>query len=423
MTQIPFFKFDGKSWKPHNSVTQEVELEQFSLTVWNILFKTLKEKYTSEKNLEIIKKGVSFSEKEMEEIHNFIKNDPSKDTFEDFLSSKSELDRKVALILIETLKISNEKAAEYIRYIPKDLLMEVFKFILLWEMSNNIYFTNQKLCKDLGLLFHSTIETKIFNIQEAVAIFGFYQTSSYNQAYLIDHHERFKLQAQELKELNSDVIILCEFQIQHLQYLMEQDWVQKNYYLSEITFDGVKVENYTGKVSDMSFILTKLPFKGAYQIIDKHGSGKGFIQLKLWNDFSIFGCHLMAYDERQEIRKKQLNDIISFDSKFIIGGDFNIHNEVDEENLLKLDIYDFKKVYENEKEYFTFDGANNSLVDFIYLYVERRRMPLDRIISNKDLKFKPEFIKFIGTKEHQFGKLKAHLSDHFGLHTLLKRVN
>lgn len=416
---IPFYKFNGKEWKSYEKYEGNLFISEFSVTFWNILFQLPKIKIKKE-NLEKIEKGIQFSEEEVKEIDELIHNDLTKKEFKDFLESKN-IERKLSLFIIKILEKSFEKTLEYIESVPKKLLGEAFKIILLYQISNETYFKNNKFCKDFGKLFHYSIEQlKKFDIIEAVSIFSCYQISYYTQGYLMDHEERFKHQANELKELNSDVIILCEFQIVHLKYLMEQEWVKNNYFLSDITFDGKNLENFKTNSLDFSIMLTKLPFQSAHLIVDRWGEGKAYVQLKLWNDISIFGLHLMAFDQYQETRMNQLRDVISLSDKFIIGGDFNIHNDIDEENLKKLDILDFKDVYPKDKEYITFDGTQNSLIEFIYLYAEKRKMALDRIISSKNLNFKPEFLKLIGTKEYQFGRLNTHLSDHYGLYTVLK---
>jgi hypothetical protein len=408
--KTPFFKFDGNQWKEIYQTNKETPTN-FSLTVYNVLFEQEK-KSLSEESLSKINEAKEYPKELFQTMSQIL------ETKDYLLNLKKVKDSFLKVSLVFYL-LSKEKEIEkfdgIIKTVDKKILLEGYQHVLWHALSSNLYFNNKERLKNLSELLNHCVVKNYMNLNDAVKQFASGNISHFTQSFWINHKERFAKQVELLKELKSDCFILCEIVPSHVKVLMEQDWVRSDYHLSDIYENNFS----NSKNSYITLIMTKLPFKET-NLLRSQQWGNEFIQLKLWNDFSIFGAHTTAYDKYSEIRKFQLKQMISVDDDFLVGGDLNIHNEVDEMNIVELGLLDvWNFLYPNE-ECVTFDSEENSLIQLIYLFCEKRKMQLDRVLIPKKSKIVPEMMKVIANEHVIFGDLKCCLSDHYGLQTQFK---
>jgi tyrosyl-DNA phosphodiesterase 2 len=405
--QIPFFKFTENQWKEIYQTNQETPTK-FSLTVYNVLFEQEK-KSLSKESLNNINEAKEYPKELLQTFSEILKN-------KNYLLNLKKIQDSSIKVSILFYLLSKEKEIEkfdeIIKTVDKKYLLGGYQHVLWHALSSNLYFENQQRLKNLSELLNHCVVKNYMNLNDAVKQFASGDISHYTQAFWIDHKERFLKQVELLKELQSDCYILCEIVPSHVNVLMEQDWVRKDYYLSDIFHKNFS----NSKKSYITLMMTKLPFKNAKILRSEHW-GNEFIQLKLWNDFNIFGAHTTAYDKYSEIRKFQLKQMMSNEVDFVIGGDLNIHNEIDEENIIELGLIDVWNFLYPDEECITFDSDENSLIQLIYLFCEKRKMQLDRVLMPKKSKIVPQMMKVIAKEHIEFGNLKCCLSDHFGLQT------
>ncbi|MEM7183288.1 MAG: hypothetical protein AAF518_20415 [Spirochaetota bacterium] len=380
--EIPFWQYESSTgnWKPIFSVvTQDGLPEELSLSIYNILFQLPK------KNVKV---------ETLQRIQNFP-------------ASMQELP-SLTRLLIEKVEQSQEQCLSELQTASKKDALESFAQVFLYELKNNTFTKQPKLSEAIGKLWNQCVQGGLWTIQEAVALFQEYQIGIYCQAYCIDHQERFRKQMQLFQEVSSGIFILCEVGGAHVREMMQNPFIQDNYLLSHCIFSEEEKENFWGR--NVVLYRKGLPLQKAYELNLEDRAF--YVQVRIAEKLDVFAVHTSAYDLQTERRKKQLQQTLSFSSYPIVGGDLNIHNAMDEKNLLELGLCDCSDTLENP---ITFDGDGNSLTQYIYLHCERRQMKLDRILYAEQIPYRLQAVERIATQEYSYGGITAHLSDHFGL--------
>ena len=221
---------------------------------------------------------------------------------------------------------------------------------------------------------------------------------------ITDTKYRLPIICQYLEEYNTDIICLQEITIKMKQYIMKQEFIQKNYY---ITSNEPKIYG--------QMILTK--FKPLSQnLVTLNGNHmKKYLHLLFTNNkeekIELYNIHFTSDDQinSEEKRDIQINQILSQirNDKVILLGDFNSEFKIDMFN----DVWDILK---SNEDGFTFDYMENELTNKVTKRFNRTR--IDKILF-KDLKPLSVDIVF----KDPINKIYA--SDHFGLLSKLSLVD
>eukprot|EP01080_Neovahlkampfia_damariscottae_P007542 gene7542-11866_t len=231
---------------------------------------------------------------------------------------------------------------------------------------------------------------------------------------LIYTEKRIPIILKHFSILNADIIGLQEVTSPFLQELLKDEFIQKNYYISDIK--GNTVDPFG------QLLLTKIPLKELYFI--KFSTYKSFLQGTFEindEDFSISIIHLTS-DKSKDYQKKryeQIETVIKYTKEIknqIIFGDFNFGDEETvNDNLLQM-FNDCWKLKHYDSPGFTFDPKLNELANTTSVKKKQRR--LDRVLfssKNDILNLNDISIVF----DEKFDK-KFFMSDHFGLFTKFK---
>jgi len=233
---------------------------------------------------------------------------------------------------------------------------------------------------------------------------------------LIHSDIRFPAIFETLANMNVDVIGLQEVTNNFLQNLIATEWVQKDYFLSEISMEGTY-----GQV-----ILSKYPFQVQKMYLEdpskkKNSKDKGKMVVlgKMEINQRLLGIaviHLTSNRSRDASAKRQwqyntISDWIqTFEctENFIIG-DFNVGDET--RLSLRTTYSDAWKTLKFKEEGHTYDPNNNPLakVTAISYYSGR----FDRILVDS-ASWNPKDISLFGTEPIQSDK-QLLLSDHYGV--------
>lgn len=259
--------------------------------------------------------------------------------------------------------------------------------------------------------------------------------------YITCDKERHLYQLSKLlPSLKTDLIGLSEVTENYIHLILQQDWIQKDYFI----FNPYKKGGYFG-----NFIISKLPvrFYAMNNLIFK----RIIIGLIILDHkrpekcLLIISAHLTAFEKNYEKRKSQLKVMIESirnynneedefsiyfknavkNNNIIIMGDLNFHLTNETNYIYENDFIDlWLESNQNHHDGYTWDAKKNSLIN-MFLPFDTRRMRLDRIImanrsNHFDLYQQCEIKVFGKTKinERYFSYLTG--SDHYGLQINLK---
>lgn len=243
-----------------------------------------------------------------------------------------------------------------------------------------------------------------------------------------------------LPGLNSDLIGLNEVTENYIQLILEQDWIQKDYFI----FNPYKKGGSFG-----NFIISKLPLR--FYVMNNLIFKRIIIGLivldcsKPEKSLLIISVHLTAFEKNYEKRKNQLKMIIQSvrnynnekdelniyfknavqNNNIIIMGDLNFHLTNETNYIYENDFIDlWLESNQTNHNGYTWDATKNSLIN-MFLPLDTRRMRLDRIImanrsTHIDLYDQCE-MKIFGDKKIT-NRVLSYLtgSDHYGLKINLK---
>jgi tyrosyl-DNA phosphodiesterase 2 len=214
--------------------------------------------------------------------------------------------------------------------------------------------------------------------------------------HITDVKNRLPIICQYLEKYNADIICLQEITIKMKQYIMKQDFIQKNYY---VTSNEPKIYG--------QMILTK--YKPLSQnLVTLNGNHmKKYLHLLFKNNkdekIEMYNIHLTSNDQinSEEKRDIQINQILTQvkNDKVILLGDFNSEFNIDDYN----DIWEILKPNEDG---FTFDYMENELTNKVTRKFNRTR--IDKILFKE---IKPISIELVFNEPIN----KIYASDHFGL--------
>lgn len=199
-----------------------------------------------------------------------------------------------------------------------------------------------------------------------------------------------------LEEYDADIVCLQEITIKMKNYIMKNEFIQNNYYISS------NEPKIYGQI-----ILTK--FKPISQnLVTLNGNHmKKYLHLLYENSNSdkveVYNIHLTSDDQiNSEVKRDaQIDQILNQmgDNRILICGDFNSEFDI---NLL----HDSWKVLKNNEEGFTIDNLENELTNKITRSFSRKR--IDKILFKN---LNPLDIKLAFNKPIN----RVFCSDHFGL--------
>lgn len=257
--------------------------------------------------------------------------------------------------------------------------------------------------------------------------------------------DRYKYQIEHLfPEQNIDILALSEVKNVYIDYLLKNEWIKKHYF----------VYNFKKPAFGLPFgnlILSKYPMK-CYSM-DNLIYGRVAVALLKFQEnhsFLVLSVHLTAFEKNHSIRKKQLSQIIQALNEYsnksdpfyndfvdavtnknvIIMGDLNFHLKSENSLVYELNLIDLWSET-HDQEGFTWDAQNNSLINFM-LPFDNRRMRLDRIfflegsklfwtipvekmeIFGREKVFPHKSLSFLMGSDHFGLKVKIGLKENFG---------
>eukprot|EP01098_Paradermamoeba_levis_P014136 TRINITY_DN6647_c0_g1_i4.p1 TRINITY_DN6647_c0_g1~~TRINITY_DN6647_c0_g1_i4.p1 ORF type:complete len:397 (-),score=102.02 TRINITY_DN6647_c0_g1_i4:354-1544(-) len=260
-----------------------------------------------------------------------------------------------------------------------------------------------------------------------------------------------------LEALGADVVCLNEVTPSFLRLLLDQKWVRERYLVSDVVKDaaqrGGKEEGRETKNGSLNhpntfmgnLILSKLPIKHVfhYTFSPKCAPlrrGAVFVELQSQQTkrkLVVTCAHITAYQNSSALRQTQLNELIGElckfysspqnDVDFILAGDLNFHHEWEnffvEKNSLKPFVDLWKKTHSSKDYNYTFDFERNRLILTKFMFMERRKMRLDRILLSQDSFLNSHWFPvspmtiFADQPVADNGSVFSYLfpSDHFGL--------
>jgi len=207
---------------------------------------------------------------------------------------------------------------------------------------------------------------------------------------------RMPIICQYLKEYNADIVCLQEITIKMKKYIMNDSFIQQNYY---VTSNEPKI---FGQI-----ILTK--YKPLTQnLVTLNGNHlKKYLHLLYTNEkdekIEIYNIHLTSNDqinseEKREVQISQILNQVKYD-KVILCGDFNGDYDIN-------GFYDSWKLLKENEEGFTFDYMENGLTYKVTKKYTRSR--IDKILIKG---IKPITIDLCFKEPVE----NIHASDHFGV--------
>ena len=243
--------------------------------------------------------------------------------------------------------------------------------------------------------------------------------------WYFQNDNRFEFIVKEIRNIDSDVFGINECTDYFMNYLLKDEFIQENYFLSSL-------EN-VNKNSNIIFnlILSKKPFK----VLINKNSNRYSIGCHFYEEeYIIFTSHPVAYEENCHKREKELltfiSNLNSYNDKqiqeiikrgnLILMGDMNAHFLSENHYFNKLGFLDiWMESDQNETNGTTFD-MNTSLNSF-YIF-DNRKMRLDRMLffKNSDLfEIEKNSMKIIFNKKLN-DSWYIYPSDHFGLYSEIK---
>lgn len=207
------------------------------------------------------------------------------------------------------------------------------------------------------------------------------------KVHIVRPLERFQHQFKIMQQGNFDCIALNEVTPQYVQLLIQEPWVQENYYLSDI--DGSSINSFGNlflskyPIHNLSFVrLPKLkrPIVCAEFSFAEH-------------PLVLAVTHLSAktnYTDRRQVQLKHL--MTHLDEHFksadkIILGDLNFHKETEQVPSSYTDVW---TTLNPQQAGFTYDGSVNTMLHEMWPlgrfwgYDDKVQMRLDRIFSQSN---------------------------------------
>lgn len=301
---------------------------------------------------------------------------------------------------------------------------------------------------------HCTMSSNELKCATFNVLFDIYQNN------IVQSEIRYVVQLRMLEKLQLDVLSLNEMTPQYLIKLMNEEWVQNNYYLSE-TETGEKKE--TGHSTIVPYgnllLISKHKFNQVQFYKYKFSYPSGFsrrtvLAIGQWNDRKIcFGSvHLKAKKECFEVRKKQCmelhalaNHLTSSNTcdELIYLGDWNLNMPFETHFISHhkefTDLWLRQYGTEGDKGY-TMDSTVNPMITKMNPNDDHKQLRLDRVVQWKATESQLEChsIRLFATNSikkllknklifsqdeavaHSAAKDYLYCSDHFGIYLTLQ---
>jgi len=222
----------------------------------------------------------------------------------------------------------------------------------------------------------------------------------------------------------ADVICLQEMVRNILELLLEEEWVRKNYFISDST--GATFESYG------VLLLSKFPINNLslYPLPTKLGR-KLLVADFVFNgqSFAVATSHLESYPQDAPMRIQQLAAIFevlsekNYDHAAFMG-DFNFATAEERISLIgsQKKYHDlWLEINGESNPGFTFDTENNQMLSEMIKRKQRNRIDLI-IFRSASEKWKASTVKLLGTTAISKSNGRTMFpSDHFGVHGSLLR--
>jgi tyrosyl-DNA phosphodiesterase 2 len=250
--------------------------------------------------------------------------------------------------------------------------------------------------------------TKYENVRTDILTFVTFNTWFGNHYF--DH--RFRALMDILKDTDADIIGLQEMTHKSLKHLLKEEWVKKNYFISDLT--GTTIYPY-GVV-----LLSRIPVK----FLVLHPLTGAMERQVLIAEFHINGqkllvgiTHLESLRYSADIRSVQLDEIftlLEYSDNSVLMGDFNFCSSWEENSNIDNRYSDIWKVLRANEPGYTEDTEINLMRQ--QMSREEKQVRFDRIICRSSVPgWKPTKIHRLGMKPISPEYPNIFPSDHFGL--------
>jgi tyrosyl-DNA phosphodiesterase 2 len=225
--------------------------------------------------------------------------------------------------------------------------------------------------------------------------------------------ERCEALLQIVKECDADIICLQEIKLRYLNYILDQPWVQADYYVSD--YIGNTIHPYG------VFLLSRLPIACLHFHYLPSVMGRKLLVATFelnHQKMQVATVHLESMPMFAPTRKRQLLQIfpaLEQADHTVLMGDLNFcANWPEENNNIDSDYQDMWSVLRNGSPGFTED------TDINVMRMERtqkfKRVRFDRMLVRSSTPgWQPDSIELLGTKPISADCPNVFPSDHFGL--------
>lgn len=214
-----------------------------------------------------------------------------------------------------------------------------------------------------------------------------------------------------LSDCNADAIALQEITPKSLEFILQSQWVRKQYYISDIT--GKTVTPYgvvlLSKIPLQKLLLYNLPsnMNRQFMVADLRVNGE---TLKLGT------VHLESQKRSASIRAQQIDLVFPMMENAehsILMGDFNLCSSWSENDRLDNSYQDLWAVLRNDEPGYTEDTDINLMR--LEQKGKEKQVRFDRILLRSASGWQPKSIEKIGTEPLFPERPNVFPSDHFGL--------
>jgi len=317
-------------------------------------------------------------------------------------------DREQHLDLISTGKLpdfawkNNQNDENHKNILNREEKTAVFKQIPVYQYDNQTWQSVEDLSQSVK---SSSLTVASFNV-----LHNLYEKEK------IQTEKRLPAIVEELRQCDADIIAIQEAIPDLLKLLLSQDWV-KDYYIS----DSMMAETIQ---PFGNLLLSRLPFTAVEHEFSTHKKmlvGSWFINNEL---FQVAAVHLTsnraqnAAEKRKRQLKTLLNHLHKQSGNYLIVGDFNSRNNLQEE---VPDISRFIDIWQQlrpDEAGYTFNPQLNPLAELMSLEGEAARF--DRILlSSENSSWVAESIDLFACKAVENTEEKIFPSDHFGIRAVV----
>lgn len=315
------------------------------------------------------------------------------------------------------LNLGNLKTIPYHDWIPPDRggdipWHRIYKILyggkILWDRDNRIYnddvfdevdnFSNMSIIKYVDKGWKEMTSKSYDTVPDTIKIFTLNCLFDIYDKRVTDLTPRLPLLVKAIEEQNADIVCLQEITIPMKTYILDNDFVKNNYYVS-----GNEPKQY-GQIT-----LSKYRPKSQNLVAFGGNNMKKYLSMTFDtfydSNIEIYNIHLTS-DQQVNSKKKreaqfdQLYNDMSSD-KFIVVGDFNSSEKID-----KVGVFDAWETLRGDEPGLTFDYVENKLASQTSKTCLQAR--LDRMIYKN---VKPQNIKIVCNDPID----DVWISDHYGL--------